>query len=275
MRAFRPIQPPALQREQLESHYRYREYPPGRGLENHIACYWTLDVRAEAANPTCHRIIPDGCADIIFDLSSPPAAGGAFAVGLMTGYEAADVAGNHSLFGIRFFPEAVRSFTLYPLSEFASARVALEDLWGSDARLVTEQLASAEGTAERIDLIESALCRMLLQSRIQADRLLQVGMQYIYDGRGTLSIRSLADKLHYSERTIRRAFLKELGIGPKELSGIVRFQYVLQELHRGTGDRYAGLAAQYGYSDQPHLIGDFKRYYGMTPTQVFKNRMAK
>nr|WP_235949433.1 helix-turn-helix domain-containing protein [Paenibacillus glycinis] len=64
--------------------------------------------------------------------------------------------------------------------------------------------------------------------------------------------------------------MKELGVGPKKLLDIVRFQYVLQRLHQGPAIPLTDLALAYGYSDQPHFSADFKRFYGLSPKQAFQ-----
>ena len=49
-------------------------------------------------------------------------------------------------------------------------------------------------------------------------------MQYLYAAKGRITVRALAENLNYSERNIRRTFQKELGVSPKIMTEIVRFQ---------------------------------------------------
>ncbi|OMP66280.1 helix-turn-helix transcriptional regulator [Domibacillus epiphyticus] len=135
---------------------------------------------------------------------------------------------------------------------------------------MTEEIISANGISRIIERVELKLMRFLLMSKSKPNYLLQTGLQYIYVNKGVISIRSLAEKLNYSERNIRRTFHKELGVSPKEFSGIIRFQSLLQELNNSNQYRFANIAAKYGYSDQPHFINNFRRYYGMSPNQIFK-----
>lgn len=271
MRTFIPLQPPTLQHEWADPNYRYREYAPGNSLKPYVACYWTVDFRASDSS-RLHRIIPDGCVDIIFDLRSPSFSKGAFVAGLMTGFEAMNLSGEHSLFGIRFYSDTVRRFIAYPVSAFTGTeyQAYLEDIWGKQALMLTERIMASRGTAEIIEIIEDELLQRLLRSESDPDDLLYISMQYIYANQGIISVRSLAEHLNYSERNIRRTFQRELGAGPKEFAGIIRFQSLLQELYRGSQSRLTDVAAKYGYYDQPHFINHFKRYYGLSPNQVFK-----
>lgn len=271
MRMYLPFQPPTLQHELLDANYRYREFLPGRNLESYVACYWTVDFYASDQNKL-HRIIPDGCVDIIFDLRSPSK--GAFVVGLMTKFETMNLSQSYSLFGIRFFSDTVRRFLKYHVSEFIGYRVLLEDIWGNEAEFMMEEMISATGISEIIERVEINLLKFLLLNESKSDGLLQTSMQYMYASQGMISMRSLAEKLSYSERNIRRTFQKELGVSPKELSGIIRFQSLLQGLYRGTQFRFTDIAVKYGYYDQPHFINNFKRYYGLLPNQVFKTDLG-
>lgn len=60
----------------------YREYAPDGKLAPFVECYWTslcMDTGVSAS----HRVFPDGCMDIVFDLSSGNAEQGRI-VGTMT-----------------------------------------------------------------------------------------------------------------------------------------------------------------------------------------------
>lgn len=84
-----------------------------------------------------------------------------------------------------------------------------------------------------------------------------------------MTIGSLAEKVNYSERNLRRIFQSELGVSPKELIRIIQFQSLLQELFRGTEATFTDVALKYGYYDQSHVIKNFKAYYGVSPRHIF------
>jgi AraC-like DNA-binding protein len=89
----------------------------------------------------------------------------------------------------------------------------------------------------------------------------------MYEYQGNLSISSLAERINYSERSIRRTFQEFLGINPKEFMNIIRFQNALRGMTESP-KRFTDLASTYGYYDQSHFIHHFKRYYGKLPTQI-------
>jgi AraC-like DNA-binding protein len=266
LKRYRPLQPPDLQHDKHHSGFRYREYAPSEKLAAYIACYWTIDSHASAMN----RVIPDGCVDIILDRYSPFSRKAAFIEGLMTRYEVMSFSEPQSLFGIRFYPEMAQLLLKCPVTAFIGHRVFLEEVWGPQSLEMVEEILSASTDREMIDTAERAFLRILSNNDDPTDRLLHAGMQYMYASNGTISVSALADKLSFSERHIRRTFDRELGLSPKEIAGIVKFQSMLQELHSSPTSRLTEIAMKFGYYDQSHFIKSFKRFYGLLPTQLSK-----
>lgn len=266
MRLYRPVQPPVLKHSVMSAYY--QEYAPSKRLEQYVACYWT-SLTGEIDGDQWNRVIPDGCVDIIFDLRTTSTSKGAFVSGLMRTYELMPILGHQSLFGIRFYSETAHLFLRYPISSINDNRVYLEDLWGHDARTIVEDLCEATDITGRIAMIEESLLQLLLRSSIRAGGLLETSKQYIYECRGSLTIGSLAEKVNYSERNLRRIFQSELGVSPKELIRIIQFQSLLQELYRGTEATFTDVALKYGYYDQSHVIKNFEAYYGVSPRHIF------
>lgn len=281
---FRPIQSPTLRSERQLPGYSYREYAPGRGLSAHVACYWTVDFDGRSGRQP-HRIIPDGCVDIIVDRRAASGRGAVFVAGLMTSYHVLELEGAQSSFGIRMFAHSARSILRVPISAFGGERVCLEDIWGAEGERVAERLLLAGEVGEILAYAESRLVERLGSLHEPAPGLVQHGLQYMYAAGGVLTPSSLADKLAYSERHLRRSFERELGIAPKEMLGIIRFQSLLGELAAGASvantrstrsprharaavPNYSELAVRYGFYDQSHFIAAFKRYYGLTPKQA-------
>ncbi|QMV43033.1 AraC family transcriptional regulator [Cohnella cholangitidis] len=270
MKRYRPLQPPKLQRELLHTDYVYREYEPCDKLTSHIACYWTMDFHAVTGSIQPHRILPDGCVDILFDRRSLSYRNASFVAGLMAQYEVMNLTEAQSLFGVRFYSEAARSVFKYPVSEFRGYHVYLEEFWGIDSLAMVEEILSADEVSKVIDIVERKLIKRLSLDDSPSDPVLHASMQYMYTHRGTLTPSDLADKLSFSGRHIRRTFDRELGMSPKEMLSIIRFQSLLQELNGGGNTRLTDIAANFGYYDQSHFIKHFKRYYGLLPREMLR-----
>jgi AraC-like DNA-binding protein len=66
-----------------------------------------------------------------------------------------------------------------------------------------------------------------------------------------------------SERQLERLFLEQVGVTPKLYARIRRFRSVMQHVEDPLhGDRlsWADIAALFGYTDQSHLVRDFKTF---------------
>ncbi|NTU20367.1 AraC family transcriptional regulator [Brevibacillus sp. HB1.2] len=266
MRQYRPVQPPTLERANVQNEYRYREYMPSKSLANYIACYWTSEYNGEGI-ARMSRVIPDGCVDIIFNLGATSVKKGAFLTGLMRTYEDMLVTEPQALIGIRFYVEGAARFLRYPVAIINGHHPHLQDIWGKEADEVIEGLLEASDTAERIAWLEQELIKRLWMDD-PADQLLLTSMNYLYEYRGSLSMAALAEKVNYSERTLRRMFQQQLGMSPKELGRIIQFQGLLQMLAKGTRTSFTDAALQCGYYDQSHLIKSFHTFYGVAPSKI-------
>ena len=86
----------------------------------------------------------------------------------------------------------------------------------------------------------------------------------IRDRRGAIVIEDLAAQLGTTVRTLQRRFAAEVGIPPKLLARITRFQHVFTAW-RNDPQTLARVAADCGYFDQSHLVRDFRDFAGDAP----------
>ncbi|WP_168123661.1 helix-turn-helix transcriptional regulator [Paenibacillus sp. HB172176] len=267
--SYRPLHAPQLQPKLHRSSHSFREFAPSRSLASQVAAYWLVDFQPIPGN-LGHRVIPDGCVDIIVDLLASSSREAAYVVGLTSKVEVLEFAKPRSVWGIRLYSESARAILNSPLSAFASDRVFMEELWGQEALDWVEKLLTAHSMSERIEIAEQQLGRMLAADKKSTPTLVYQSMQYIYNYKGHLSVKELANKVNFSERHLRRAFDRELGLSPKEMLGIVRFQGVLKELQRGDYFNLTDLALKNGYYDQSHFASAFMRYYGLPLKRLLK-----
>ena len=81
-----------------------------------------------------------------------------------------------------------------------------------------------------------------------------------------------AEQTGVSLRQFRRLFASATGFSPKRYSRSLRFNRLLAAADRQVDPDWAGLAAAAGYSDQAHLVHEFRALTGRTPAAVFKER---
>lgn len=227
-----------------------REIAPSTALAHWVECFW----HRPASGPASHRVVPDGCADIIFDGGD----GSVSLVGPMTA--PVIIAGERQpeMLGIRFRPGRAAALLRTPLHELVDLRVPLADV--APIRL------EADGSLEqRIAALERDLARRAASSLV--DRRIDAAVMRMT--RGDISIDALARELGVTRQHLRRAFLTHVGLSPKTFARVMRFRRVLQLAARERRPSWSALAVDLGYSDQSHLIADFRELAGTTPVPFF------
>ena len=82
---------------------------------------------------------------------------------------------------------------------------------------------------------------------------------------GSVTVEQLAEETGYTTRYIDKSFRSEVGLSPKQLAKIFRFQAAVKALNAHTDRNLTEIAMELGYYDQSHFVHDFKAFSGMTP----------
>lgn len=98
----------------------------------------------------------------------------------------------------------------------------------------------------------------------RCSHILMEAMAEILRGKGSLGIGQLSKEIHVSSRQLERVFRKSVGIAPKQLSSLIRYQYLWNDILFGRDFCVQDAVCRYGYTDQAHLLHDFKRFHSMT-----------
>jgi len=85
----------------------------------------------------------------------------------------------------------------------------------------------------------------------------------ILRSRGTLRIDELKNTLYISSRQLERLFREYVGVSPKSLVSMVRYQYLWRDILFCEQLDMQDAVYKYRYSDQAHLYHDFKKYHSM------------
>jgi AraC-like DNA-binding protein len=88
----------------------------------------------------------------------------------------------------------------------------------------------------------------------------------VYSSSGTCSVKELSDKVFWSSRQINRYFNEQFGISLKAYCTILRFKTSLYHIKEGK------LSPELNFSDQTHFIKEVKKFSGVIPKELFKNK---
>ena len=189
-----------------------------------------------------------------------------FAAGLFAGPVMIESFGAACCVQINFTPLGARRFFRLPMSELTDSMVVLDNVLGAEGMALREQLGNAPDWASRFDLAETFVTTRLASA---AETPLEIAWAYdrIIASGGRTRISSIAEKLGWSRKHLAGSFSNAIGIGPKTLSRIVRFNRALGLSRQQSAD-WAGIAADCGYADQAHLVREFRDLAGETPTAL-------
>lgn len=248
----------------------YRERAPVAGLRAHVETFWSLEA---AAGEAPHRVLPDGCIDVLFD-GTP----GARAVGPMTRAIVTATGRSSSLFGVRFHPGCAPAFLGVAARDLRDLAIPLDDVWGPLARSLADAVASAPSAEARARAVERVLLARLASRRRRpgeeiAEARVRGAVAALRASRGSLSIDALAARIGAAERTLERSFDERVGYGPKLLARVIRLQRVVAAID-GTAPPWSTLAADLGFADQAHLVRELGSLAGATPGDLLRERRA-
>ena len=156
-------------------------------------------------------------------------------------------------------PLGARRILGLPMEELTNRVVALEDVLGRGAAELVERLAEAPGWPERFALLDAALLRRVDAGPAPSPEVAwSYGRLAAADGR--VAVGALADEVGWSRRHFAARWRRDVGMGPKAVARILRFQRALRLLQEGRP--LADVAYDCGFADQPHLNREFRALGG-------------
>jgi len=238
----------------------YTEYRPPADLSAWVSCLWRINCNIADGRMLAHRVLPDGCADLVFE------PGSSALVGPMSSATVVELRGQADVMGIRFRPGIIGAFAGMAADQLLDAAFPCGDL--SFALEVSDtQLFAQDALPQRLELL-IRLCRRRIATLSPPDPLIRHALAcWLPTGASDLpTVAAVTAAVALSERAFERRFIRSVGMPPARYRRLARFRRLLAQQPAGHGD-WATSAAAAGYSDQPHLIRDFRAFAGVTPTE--------
>ena len=243
----------------------YRERSAAHELSRHLSCVWVQEVSPQS-EPYTHRTVPNGGVEIYCAVGSVPQL-----VGPQTGPTTEILAPGTTVVGVRFRPGAAPSVLGLPATELVDLAVGADELWGDAAVALGERIAASASPQEAAAMLEREVFAHAIAREEEPDPIATEAVRHLLPWR-TSEVTSLTESLYISERQLRRRCLAAIGLAPKALHRMLRFQGFLalagQRDH--PSDELALLAAQAGYADQSHLTRESVRLAGLTPRALLR-----
>jgi AraC-like DNA-binding protein len=82
-------------------------------------------------------------------------------------------------------------------------------------------------------------------------------------------VEALATELGCSRRYLRDGFVRQVGLPPKTVARLMRFDHVRERIQEAP-TRWGEVAHAAGYADQSHLNREFRELAGTTPSDFVR-----
>jgi len=235
----------------------YVDCVPTPALAGLASSVWIQQV---GDRPAAQRHVPHGGAEVRCVLGEVPRL-----LGPRTASTYQEIPAGGTVVGVRLRPGVLGGLVGMPADELVDQDIVGTDLWRDLARL-TDRLGDAATPRAALDQLQSFVAR----STGEPDPLVTEAVRNLMPwlARGAAGLPAL---LSISERQLRRRCRAAVGVGPKELQRILRFQgfhaRVLASVARrgASGVDLARWAVEAGYHDQAHLSRECRRILGVTP----------
>ena len=250
----------------------YQLRAPAPALRPFIEHYWFVDAEDGPVDIRVDVFV-DARADLVFNAGAPylrEVIGGARTEHRRANLDAQRLVpirivqrGDVRIAGVRFHLGGLGPFCRGALRPWTGKTPDPIEVFGDDALVLERDLAqrsTIDAHAQRLDAF--FLQRLVLD---EPHARFRRALAHLSAADGNAGVTEVAAAAGVSQRHADRLFARYLGIAPKTVGRVLRFQRALRALMRDPGVALAEVAAQAGYFDHAHFIKDFRRMSGGVP----------
>lgn len=234
--------------------FTYQLLNPNESLTDFVESFWCLQNNSDKDKEIV--VLPDGRLELIFSLS-PTQPFHIMLSGLETYPEQVILQANTLMYAVSFkLPAVEYIFKNTIASILDSAQLLPVDFWDFNVDDMLDFTLFCKKASQKI---QSLLPKETDGRKIQL-------FNHIYTSKGSLSVKELSEKVFWSSRQINRYFQQQYGISLKAYNNILRFRASLTHLSKGK------LYPESHFSDQSHFIKEIKKFSGVVPKELLKNK---
>jgi AraC-like DNA-binding protein len=260
---------------------KYREHEPHASLREHVKCFWTME---REYTPECpaEDVTPDAFIELILNFGAPyhlQASGvadrempRAIVVGLLDKPLRFRCEGRVRIVAARFFAWGALPFLADREYGLRRLQTALGREW-TDLAARVESAVRADDDDAAVALVQDHLIEKLLTATVDLSRL-RAAARMLHLRSGQFRLAELAECCNLSSRQVQRQFRDRLGVSPKTLGRVIRFEEIRKRLMFEPDQSLTALAHEFGYTDQAHFTHDFKDFADRTPGEFAREMRA-
>ncbi|MBE5884801.1 MAG: helix-turn-helix transcriptional regulator [Lachnospiraceae bacterium] len=245
----------------------YIELSPCKEMHPYIRCYWGTEspMMRSKNDAATELVIPDTCVDIIYDIdyTNNTVTGGFCGINDCSFHTDNNETIGHiiSTFAIRFYGWGAYAFADDSMKSTLNGYFNVGSRFEWLDKIIRPQLLELKTLQEKVSFVEKLLIERL--SNVKENTVVNDTIQNILIHRGSLDVSSLAKDSFISTRQLERLFHEYVGVTPKKLSNLVRYQFLWRDILCELDFEVLSAVYKYGYTDQSHLLREFKRYHSV------------
>ncbi|WP_346759342.1 AraC family transcriptional regulator [Agaribacillus aureus] len=251
-------------------------YFPKYPLNQYVKMIWYHNATVSYEK---ERILPTGTVELIINLGSPTQVfldNGIqvnkefWVCGMHTGSILHQPIAETHMIGVSFKPFGALPFLKVPMSELKNSLVNLELIWGNEPFELKQQLLAQKSVRDHFLTVETFLTAKL-SNRQNHFAAIIAWLDLQLSSSREVHLEDLYQKIGYSKRHIIQEFRKFVGLTPKDLKQIYRFNDALKAIDPNQIN-WTSLALTCDYYDQAHFNNQFKNFSGLTPSEYVQFR---
>ncbi len=238
----------------MNTDFHYKFIKPEKEIADFVESLGTFHNQSDKAKEVV--VMPDGRVDLFFwQTDSEPLQ--VILIGLETAPEQRSIPPQTRTFVISFKPLAVEYILQTTIAGFLDSAIYLPNtFWNLNTNDLNDFNAFCETAFQKI--------KELLPQKIDERKLKLFDL--IYSSNGEMSVKELSEKAFWSSRQINRYFSRQFGLSLKSYCKILRFRASLKHIADGK------LFPELNFADQTHFIKEIKKFSGVVPKELFKNK---
>lgn len=246
-----------LHQSKNKLNYDLRRYFPDGVVADLVEQYWFVDWTLEPGKEHLQQNLPDPNFHLVFEN------GKAKLIGPVSKVFSYKMANSGKVLGIKFKAGALAEILPLSLDEFVNKELVAQAYFTESVEALAAELNHDLADQVIFNKMQNFLVPLVKNPSRQQLMVIEQ-LELIKTTPEITSVQQLSDRTHVSVRSLQRNFIKYLGLSPKWLIRKYRLHQALSELENRETE-VGDLVVRLGYTDQSHLIRDFKDILGVTP----------
>ena len=171
---------------------------------------------------------------------------------------------------IRFKPCAAYSLLLEPMSSITNRIVPAEEMKIPGFAELHNEFNKTTDPEKIENMVNEYLMAHLKPTEFDRPRVF-CALDMMKSLKTKNRLPDLAKGAGVSTKHLNFLFDKYIGLSPKKLSNILRFNELLQQITNNQDNDWMTVVEKFGYYDQSHFIRDFKKFTCLTPTEFIND----